>query len=356
MSTDGTQPESMAGHFAEVFAKTGRRLATPSGDASEVRRWQGEARAKLRELVGMDRLTPCDLAPRLDQPVELPDHIRQRVVIRTEPDVEMPLYVLLPKSVPPPWTAVLALHGHCGGGKAAVAGVRDNPAIASAIDVFNYDYGVQLVREGFIVFCPDARGMGERREPEHAGDPLAASCFLLAHMSLPLGGTVAGMWAWDVSRLIDYVQARADCLGGPIGCVGLSGGGLQTLYSSALDERIAAAVISGYMYGFAESLIEQAGNCPCNFVPHLYEYFDCGDIAALIAPRPLVVETGDSDPLNGRSGLGNVRPQAETIRRAYEALGAGNDFRHVIFEGEHRWHGEVSIPFIKRHLTGGPLA
>ncbi|MCX7706150.1 MAG: hypothetical protein N2115_07870, partial [bacterium] len=132
--------------------------------------------------------------------------------------------------------------------------------------------------------------------------------------------------------------------------VALSGGGLQTLWATALDDRINCAVISGYMYGYKESLLEMCTNCSCNYVPHLYEYMDMGDIAAMIAPRPLLIETGTKDPLNGRSGLKNVYSQTSIIKRAYKILGCEKNFKHVVFEGEHRWHGLQSIPWVKQHL------
>ena len=60
---------------------------------------------------------------------------------------------------------------------------------------------------------------------------------------------------------------------------------------------IAARFVSGYLYGFKESLLDKHENCSCNYVPHLYEYVDMCDIAALIAPRPLLVETGTPEPV-----------------------------------------------------------
>jgi len=148
------------------------------------------------------------------------------------------------------------------------------------------------------------------------------------------------------------VETRDDCRADRLGCGGLSGGGLQTLWASALDTRIRCAAISGYLYGYKESLLDLHANCSCNYVPHLYEYVDMGDIAALIAPRPLLVETGTKDPLNGASGLENVRSQMEIIRRAYRLLGAEELVRHDIFEGEHRWNGVQAIPWMKRFLAG----
>ena len=197
---------------------------------------------------------------------------------------------------------MLALHGHCSGGKVSVVGDRTLPEVAKVIDEFNYDYGLQLVRAGFIVFCPDARGMGERQS-FYAGDfnLLAWECGEIQSRANPLGQTVAGMWTWDNMRLIDYIESRPDCLKGSVGAAGLSGGGLQTLYLAAMDKRVRCAVISGYFYTVKDSIL-QYSCCPCNIVPRLWEFFDMGDLAALIAPRPLLIETGTQDPLNGIGG------------------------------------------------------
>ena len=88
-------------------------------------------------------------------------------------------------------------------------------------------------------------------------------------MALPLGLTVAGMWVWDLMQLIDYIGMRPDTHQRKIVSLGFFGGGLQTLYLAALDERVAAAVISGYFYGVRDSLLHLSMNCPCNYVPHL---------------------------------------------------------------------------------------
>jgi hypothetical protein len=61
---------------------------------------------------------------------------------------------------------------------------------------------------------------------------------------------------------------------------------------TALYYRIKAAVISGYFYGYKQSLLEMPDNCSCNYVPHLWEKVDMGDMGALIAPRTLLIETG----------------------------------------------------------------
>jgi len=130
----------------------------------------------------------------------------------------------------------------------------------------------------------------------------------------------------------------------------LSGGGLQALWLAALDERVRCAVVSGYFYGYKNSLLDAPYHCSCNFVPRLFETADMGDLGALIAPRPLLIETGNRDGLNGSMGLRNVRSQVRIARRAYSLRDARAAFYHHVFDGEHRWCGEKAIPWMRRWL------
>ena len=340
-----TQP-----YLQDRYATVGRKLAFSAESPDQWRAWRQRTVRKLKNLIGYGTMVKTDPEPDITEQIDLGDLIRQRLEIRTEPGIVLTAYVLIPKEAEPPFPVVIAPHGHSSGGKLAVVGCRDSAALAETIDKHNYDYGVQFAREGFITFCPDARGFGERQEQAAKGDLLASSCQWITNMAFPLGQTVTGMWAWDIHRLIDYVKTRKDCMSNVIGCAGLSGGGLQTLWASALDTRIRCAVISGYLYGHKESLLDMHTNCSCNYVPHLYEYVDMGDIAALISPRPLLVETGTKDDLNGPSGLANVNSQMDIIGRAYSLLNAGQMVHHDVFEGEHKWHGVEAIPWMKRHL------
>ncbi|MCG3147228.1 MAG: hypothetical protein PCFJNLEI_00666 [Verrucomicrobiae bacterium] len=338
-------------YLIKRWEKVGRKSAFVAENLRAWKTWRRQTLITLKKLTGFDTMVQAKLSPVVTDNVTMDGYRRQRIEIQTEPAVIMPLYALVPEGKGP-FPAVIAPHGHGSGGKYSVAGRRDIPELVETIANHNYDYGVQFVRAGFIVFCPDSRGFGERREKAAQGDLLAQSCQWLNNMGYPLGQTVTGMWAWDIHRLIDYVETRKDCVPGAIGCAGLSGGGLQTLWASALDERIRCAVVSGYFFGYKESLLERHTHCSCNYVPHLYEHVDMGDIAALIAPRPLLIETGNQDPLNGKSGLGNVLPQMRITTKAYRLLHAKDKLAHDIFEGPHRWNGVKAIPWMRKHLVG----
>ena len=340
---------SVLPYMLRRFDGVGRKLAYRAGTTQEHRTWRGKLRRKLEELTGYATMQRAPLKPKVTERVEVGEFVRQRVEIQTEPGIVMPLYAIRLRELKGPLPAVMCPHGHGSGGKVSTAGLRSIPSIAQAVKRYNYDYGLQFARAGFITFCPDARGFGERRQPDV---PLmGSSCQLLNNMGYPLGQTVTGMWTWDLHRLIDYIETRPDCRPGAVGCAGLPGGGLQTLWATALDDRIKCAVVSGYFYGYKESLLELYQNCSCNYVPHLYEYADMGDIGARIAPRPLLIETGTRDDLNGRRGVRNVRSQVAITRRAYRLLGAAGKIKHDVFEGEHRWHGALAIPWMKRWLA-----
>jgi hypothetical protein len=75
-----------------------------------------------------------------------------------------------------------------------------------------------------------------------------------------------------------------------------------------------------------------------------------GDIGALIAPRPFLVESGKLDHLNGAPGIDNVIPQVDIARSAYSLFGAQEKLFHSIHEEGHKWNGKDALPFIQKYL------
>ncbi len=363
---------SLAG-MLKKFDKYARQDAFKGTDAESFEAWRAKSRETLKERLGLHRMEDCPLEPVTEERIVLDGGIvREKVIIQVEPETYMPMYILIPA----PESMVrasgaqsaegrdgcrteggaiagtgkprcfLALPGHQGAGKYSVAGCYDIPAVMDKINFYNYDYGMQLAKRGYVALCPESRGFGERRDEkmQTPGDEKAfmtSSCFHLAHMAEPIGETVAGMCTWDAMRLIDYVYERGEWDTDSLGAVGFSGGGMQVLWLSALDDRIKQCIISGYLYGYKDALMILNGNCNCNYVPHLWEHFDMGDIASLIAPRPLAVQSCRDDHLNGPRGLENVYEQMEVVRAAYRLYGEERYPIHDIREGGHCWHEEV---------------
>lgn len=313
--------------------------------AAEFEQWREQMRKLLRDLLGMDKMESCPLQPVTEEITMLPGGIRrEHVRIQVEPDVWMPMYLLIPETADYRTRPFLCPPGHNGAGKYTVAGLGEYTAIQEKIQYYHYDYGWQLARLGYVAVCPDCRGFGERREEladtQDSTAALKGDCYWLAHMGEPLGIPVAGMLTWDLMRAIDYLEMRGEWDLEACSCLGFSGGGMQALWLSVLDQRVRLAVISGYLYGYRDALLTLNRNCSCNYVPHLWEHFDMGDIASLIAPRPLLIQSCRDDRLNGPRGIKNVMEQVEIVRNAYLLMGVPEQILHEICEGTHQWHGE----------------
>lgn len=343
-------------HLKSVFEKRGRQYSFCASNLDEYFEWKKRTRARLADILGLDLMEKTNLLPRCVCVEHLDDYRREKWLIQCEPDVWMPFYILIPDSVEPGDRnpSIIAPHGHCSAGKYCIVGRNDVPCVADSVKENNYAYGVDFVKRGYTVFCPDARGFGERREYGMHGDEpwqfMNSSCEQLNHMAIPLGLCVCGMWVWDLMRLTDYIQTRNDCDPFRIACGGLSGGGLQTLYFVAMEDRIRCGISSGYFYGVEDSLLEMSLNCSCNYVPHMWETCDMGDICALIAPRPFLVETGLQDVLNGKRGIENVREQLDIAGKAYSLFNSEEKLVWYTFDGPHMWNGGATYQFVDDYL------
>lgn len=342
------------------YARYGRKDDFRGKTSEEFRTWQMQSRAMLWELLGLEKMDDCALEPVIDEVVSQDTILRYHILLRTEPDITLSAYLLVPASANAGTPVFLCPPGHNGAGKYTVAGVRGARAIEESIEKYNYDFGWQLACLGYVAFCPDVRGFGERREvlEDTRALPLAmkGDCYWLAHMGESIGIPVLGMLSWDLMRCVDFLQEYTMTKDGKLRhltdgahtdseatrwnperiiAFGFSGGAMQSLYLSALDERIHASFLSGYMYGFRDSLLKMNRNCSCNYVPHLMEHFDMGDIASLIAPRRLMIQSCREDRLAGTRGLANVQEQVDIIRANYAVTGIAEHVQQDIEDGPH---------------------
>lgn len=338
------------------FDRFSRQSSFRGTTRTEWIQWREHALILLKNLLGLDKMEKTAANPVHLEDVRMDGGIlREHWRIQVEPETFLTLFLLVPEGADRDTHVFLCPPGHNGAGKYTVAGCREYTAVAEKIDSYGYDYGLQLAKLGYAAVCPDCRGFGERREELSDAltlpNGLKGDCYRLAHMGEPLGIPVAGMLTWDLMRLIDWLEASGRFRTDTLGCLGFSGGGMQTLWLAALDERVKTAVISGYLYGFRDALLTLNNNCSCNYVPHLWEHFDMGDIAGLIAPRPLWVQTCLEDRLNGPRGSVNALEQMEIVRRAYALLGAQDRVLHELCPGPHRWHGEHLSENLQRIRT-----
>lgn len=364
---------SMKRFFRNLYQAEGQQFACRARTEEDFVRWKSAFRAALRERLGLDRMAQIGAGVK-DKPAELicetqeAGYRRRKYVMETLPEVFMPFYMLIPDGVcitayeEKKACAVIAIPAH-GANKNTVCGVAETEAEAGKIaGAPDECYGEIFARRGYVVFCPDPPGYGERVEPVPSEDvyfkcsakrsSLDSSCKDIAQTAEALDLSLTALEIWELQRLLDFAcgcpEAAADELGVRIGCAGFSGGGQYSMWLAAMDDRIRLAVVSGYVHGYLDSLLE-CHLCPCNYAPGLWKLGDISDICSLIAPRPLFVENGMEDVENGPDGIEGPKRQVEKTREVYRVLHQENMLVHSTPAGPHRWYGGC-YEFVKETL------
>ena len=125
-----------------------------------------------------------------------------------------------------------------------------------------------------------------------------------------------------------------------IGCVGLSVGGLRSFHLAALDDRIKAAVVVGWMASFPRQLRchirDTIGHT--KIIPGLYRHLDYPDIASLAMPNALLVISGSKDALFDLDG---VRASFDKLNACYEKAGAAEKCRRRLYDTPHEFNAEM---------------
>ncbi len=207
-----------------------------------------------------------------------------------------------------------------------------------------------LATRGFLAVGIDGRYHGERvGEAEGLDSPYTAAIF----HACKNGNEHPFFYdsVLDVMRLIDYLETRPDVDPSRIGLGGASKGGIETYLTAAVDPRVAVSVSERGVQSFKWALAhggwdsrawtfrdaleaaasESKTQVTAPFVqqfydrvaPGIYGEFDAPAMLPLIAPRPMLVINGDSDP---RTPMAGVRESAAAAERAYKAAGASDKF------------------------------
>jgi dienelactone hydrolase len=271
---------------------------------------------------------------------------RLAFTIETAPSLYVPAFLLVPDDLDGPRPAILCSHGH-GIGMNALVGLTEEGKERQFGQGYQHDFAVQAVRAGFVTLAFDQMGFGRRRDFDfNKKHNLWNACEHPSKTSLHWGLSMTGIRVYDAMRMIDFLQSRPEVDGKRIGMVGISGGGLVTQFTSALDDRIKAACVSGYCNRY-ESCILGVRHCIDNYVPGLGLIANNDDIACAIAPRPLLIESGTEDHI---FPIDATRAAIRKLKRCYKLLDASGNFDADIFEAGHQFNGAKTWTFFKQHL------
>lgn len=322
------------------------RMSFRAGNRREAELWQKRLRAKLTELLGGFPRERVALRPAVLEVREFPGYRREKFIFESRPGSMVLAYLLVPKQGAAPHPVMVCVPGH-GRGVDDIAGIDERGRDRTNKAGYQHDFAIQAVEHGMAAVAIEPMAFGCRRDEAAIAKSLGNSvCQPVAGAALLLGETMIGWRVFDVMRTIDWIETRKDLDSKRVGCMGISGGGTCTTFSSALEPRIRVAYISGYLNTFYDSIFSLS-HCIDNYVPGILQWAEMYDVAGLIAPRPLFVESGEKDNI---FPIAASRSSFERVKKVYGVFNAGSLCEQETFDGPHAFWGRRGLPFCAKHL------
>jgi hypothetical protein len=225
-----------------------------------------------------------------------------------------------------PFPAVLLPHGHWTYGRLENTEISSIPGSA-----------ISLARQGFVAFTYDMVGHDDSRQLTHTFGGRRESLW---------GLSLAGLQLWNSIRTLDFIQSRPEVDPQRIGCAGASGGGTQTFLLAAVDDRVKVTVPVNMIS------LHMQGGCLCENPPGLRVDTNNVELAATIAPRPMLMISASGD-------WTAETPQVEypEMRKLYALAGAEDRVQSVHVQAEHNYNRETRealYAWMARWLQGAP--
>ncbi len=334
---DGVAADKIMGHYLRKQAaqqfENWKREYEQRKTTEQVTEYQKRLRARFIEVLGgfPDR-TP--LNPQVTGIVRRDGYHMEKIIFESQPKHYVTAALFLPDANKHkgPYPGVLIPCGHA--------------MNAKAYDSYQ-KMGALLAHNGMAALVFDPMDQGERFQlvkdwPEFWGTKAHT---MVAVGSILLGRNTATFEVWDGMRGIDYLQSRPEVDPKRIGCTGNSGGGTQTSYLMALDERIIAASPSCYITNFDRLLNTLGGqDAEQNIYAQLEFGMDHADYLMMRAPTPILICAATKDFFD----IGGTWTSFRYAKRLYTRLGfaesidllendAGHNYNRQAREGVVRW-------------------
>ncbi len=294
--------------------------------ASEARERQQQLRARLLDTLGLDPLPPrTPLNASVKGRIEKEDYFIEKVAYESRPNHVVPALLYLPKNMAEPVPAIISAIGHWSYGKSS-----EKPQLR----------GIGLAKHGYAVLAIEGVYAWERHIP---GNNEGFGPFVA-------GGAIAGHEVWDIMRGVDYLESRPDIDTTRLGITGASGGGLQTFYAGAVDERFDAVMPAVALWPMSELAVNfyYSGD---NWVPGISQMGGMGSLLAMTAPRAMLIMNVDADYATSYA----CEQMVNAARPFYRVSGMESRLLHTIEPGVHDYTKrmrENTYGFVDRWLKG----
>jgi dienelactone hydrolase len=315
----------LAEYFAAETAKLRDHCLADIKTLDDWKAKRGEYRRQLLEMLGLDPPPEkSDLKPVITGRLEHDEFVVEKLHFQSRSGLYVTGNLYLPKKIDGPLPTILYVCGHS---RVVVDGV---PMGAKA----GYQHhGAWYARNGYACLTVDTLQLGEI-EGIHHGTHRYGMWWWLNRSYTP-----AGVEAWNCVRALDYLETRPEIDKTRIGVTGRSGGGAYSWWIAAIDDRIRVAVPTAGITDLQNHVVDGAveGHCDCMYMVNTYRW-DYPLVAALVAPRPLLIQNTDSDRIFPLDGVYRTFEKTRGIYRLFdsEKRGTSSDIALNITPGPHK--------------------
>jgi dienelactone hydrolase len=346
-SADGVSPPANPGRgdqlLADYFrAETAALRERCLADITTLQEWTSR-RTKYREqLLEMLGLWPMpartDLRPVTTGRAETDHFTVEKLNFQSMPGLYVTGNLYLPRPRARPAPAILYVCGHG-------SVIKDGVSFGNKVTYQHH--GAWFAQHGYVCLIIDTLQLGEIQGIHH-GTHREAMWWWNSR-----GYTPAGVEAWNSLRALDYLETRSEVDPTRLGVTGRSGGGAYSWWLAAIDDRIKVAAPVAGMTDLQNHVVDGTveGHCDCMFIVNTYRW-DYPQVAALLAPRPLLIGNSDRDTIFPLDGVVRVH---EKLRRIYQLYGASTNLGLLITEGPHKDTQDLQLPVFRwfnRFLKG----
>ena len=336
MSLPKVWREPFTDHIATSLKQEAARLFRVHQLPDTLAEWR-EARELLRgriwDALGVRPDHGLDLDLRETGSIAMDGYGVKKIHYLSRPGVRVTGNLYVPDG-PGPFPAVINVHGHHAQGRLA-EGVQAR--------------GHCLAKSGYVCLCVDAFGAGERSTEhgvyEYHGGTLGASL-------MNVGETLMGAQVVDNMRGVDLLCSLSCVDPARLGVTGASGGGNQTMWLAALDDRLAAAVPVVSVGAFQAYVMNS--NCICEVLPGGLTFTEESGVLALTAPRALKICAGLHEQLPAFFPKEMLRSHEEAAK-IWRLHGAADKLDYQIFNRPHGYWPEMReamLGWFDLHLKG----
>ncbi len=301
--------------FVKAEAAQLRAADKPPATREEWETRRLDLRAKLQQAFGSFPEKSCPLEPKVLGVLQRDGYRVEKLIFQTMPGVWMTASAYVPDQ-PGRHPALLAVHGHW-------HGARLDPVLQKRC--------IGPAKLGYFVLAVDAFGAGERGVGKKLGEYHGA---MVAATLLPTGLTLAGLQVYENMRAVDYLLTRPEVDGTKIAITGASGGGNQTMYAGAWDDRF-GAVVPVCSVGNYQAYLGTAC-CMCEVVPGALRFTEEAGVLGLTAPRGLMVINVTKDA--SQFSIPEAKKSLAFASTVYKVFGKPDNVRHTTFD----WHHDYS--------------